>query len=182
MANIVVLFSKIENAKNIKNILVRSGFSVAAVCTTGAQAIQSAEGLEDGILVCGYKYSDMMYSELYEYLPKEFEMLLVASPRLLGDGVENDIVKLAMPIQVHDLVSTVEMMDYNIERRKKKLRSKPKVRVEKDKEIIWQAKVLLMERNNMTEEEAHRYIQKSSMDNGVNLVETAQMVLSLMRA
>lgn len=181
MANIVVLFSKIENAKNIKNILVRSGFSVVAVCTTGAQAIQSVDSLDDGILVCGYRYSDMIYSELRDYLPGNFEMLLVASKHLLNESLGTNIMSLAMPIQVHDLVSTVEMMEYNIERRKKKLRSKPKVRNEKDKEILWEAKLLLMERNNMTEEEAHRYIQKSSMDNGVNLIETAQMVLSLMR-
>ena len=30
------------------------------------------------------------------------------------------------------------------------------------------------------EEEAHRYIQKSSMDNGTNMVETAQMILTLL--
>lgn len=181
MANIVVLFSKLENAQNIKNILVRSGFSVAAVCTTGAQAIQNIENLDDGILVCGYQFSDMMYSELREYVPEYFEMLLVASKHLLNDCAGNNIICLSMPIQVHDLVSTVEMMEYNIERRKKRVRGKPKVRNDKEKEILWEAKKLLMERNNMTEEEAHRYIQKSSMDNGVNLIETAQMVLSLMR-
>ena len=32
----------------------------------------------------------------------------------------------------------------------------------------------------MTEEEAHRYIQKRSMDNATGLTETAQMILSLM--
>ncbi len=32
----------------------------------------------------------------------------------------------------------------------------------------------------MTESEAHRYIQKCSMDSGTNLVETAQMILALM--
>ena len=37
-----------------------------------------------------------------------------------------------------------------------------------------------MERNHMTEEEAHRYLQKTSMDSGTNLVETAQMLLTLM--
>ena len=36
---------------------------------------------------------------------------------------------------------------------------------------------LLMERNRMTEEEAHRYIQKYSMDSGTNMVEMAKMVL-----
>ena len=31
----------------------------------------------------------------------------------------------------------------------------------------------------MTEEEAHRYLQKKSMDNGTNLVETAHMILDV---
>jgi len=38
-----------------------------------------------------------------------------------------------------------------------------------------------MERNNMSEEDAHHYIQKCSMDSATNMVETAQMILSLMR-
>lgn len=49
-----------------------------------------------------------------------------------------------------------------------------------DEKAIKDAKELLMARNHMTEEEAHRYLQKTSMDSGTNLVETAQMVLSMM--
>ena len=46
--------------------------------------------------------------------------------------------------------------------------------------MIDAAKKLLMDRNSMTEEEAHRYMQKCSMDSGTNLVETAEMVFALM--
>lgn len=42
MTNVIVLFPKIEDAKNIRNLLVRHGFRVSAVCTTGAQALASA--------------------------------------------------------------------------------------------------------------------------------------------
>ena len=42
------------------------------------------------------------------------------------------------------------------------------------------AKELLMERNHITESEAHRYIQKCSMDTGNSLVETARMILTIM--
>ena len=38
-----------------------------------------------------------------------------------------------------------------------------------------------MSRNHMTEEQAHKYIQKCSMDSGTNLVETAQMVLAMIK-
>ncbi len=180
MTNIIVLFPKIEDAKNIKNLFVRHGFQVSAVCTSGAQTIQSANALSDGIVVCGYKYSDMMYQELQECLPKSFQMLLVASPRVLGECSRKEIVCVSMPLKVHELLNTVEMMASNLVRRKKKLREQPKERSEADRKILDQAKGLLMERNTMSEEEAHRYIQKCSMDSGTNLVETAQMVLSMM--
>lgn len=73
-------------------------------------------------------------------------------------------------------------MSYTITRMRKKRRTEPKVRSEEEKRMLQDAKELLMVRNNMSEEEAHRYIQKRSMDNGTGLIETAQMILSLMHA
>ena len=63
---------------------------------------------------------------------------------------------------------------------KKKARQQPKQRNVLDKQQIMLAKDLLMKQKGMTEEEAHRYLQKSSMANGVNMIETAQMVLSIL--
>jgi len=37
-----------------------------------------------------------------------------------------------------------------------------------------------MNRNGLSEEEAHHYIQKRSMDNGTGMVEVSQMIISLM--
>lgn len=182
MTNIIVVFPKPEDAKSIKNLLARNGFHVTGVCTTGAQAISVADGLNDGIVICGYKMADMVYSELHDFLPPGFEMLLMASQHYLSECLGNDIVCLAMPLKVHDLLSTTGMMVENIERRRRKMRLKPKERSREEDSIIKEAKELLMDRNNMTEDEAHRYIQKCSMDSGTNMVETAQMVLTMMKA
>ena len=73
-----------------------------------------------------------------------------------------------------------EFMLQSAARRRKKERAKPKVRSAEEQHIIDRAKSLLIERNHMTESEAHRYMQKCSMDSGTNLVETAQMVLTLL--
>ncbi len=181
MTNVIVLFPKIEDAKNIRNLLVRHGFRVSAVCTTGAHALASANGLGDGILVCGYKYPDMMYTELADCLPTHFEMLLMASQRVLSECVGSGIMSVAMPLKVQDLLNTLEMMVAGVERKRKKRKAMPKVRSDEDRKVLDEAKALLMERNGMTEEEAHRYIQKCSMDSGTNLVETAEMVLSMMK-
>lgn len=181
MTNIIVVFSKNEEAKGIKNLLVRSGFSVTAVCTTGSQALEYIDGLNDGIIICGYKLPDMMYTELYDYMPKGFEMLLMATAHAICEGVYENLVTLTMPLKVHDLINTVDMMVQSMERAKKKRRLKPKKRNEEEATLILEAKKVLMERNNMSEEDAHRYIQKCSMDSGTNMVETAQMVLSIMK-
>ncbi|MCM1263908.1 MAG: ANTAR domain-containing protein [Butyrivibrio sp.] len=181
MVNIIVALPKLEEAKGIRSILMKNGFSVTAVCITGAQALSQTDELNDGIIICGYKLTDMIYSELHECLPEGFDMLLMASRNVMNECLGNNIVCLSMPIKVHELIDTVSMMCQAIQRRRKKARQQPKVRSEKDASLIKEAKELLMVRNNMTEEEAHRYIQKCSMDSGTNMVETAQMVLAMMK-
>ena len=159
---------------------MKNGFPVIAVCTSGAQVLAQLDDLNSGIIVCGYRLTDMLYSELYDCMSLEFSMLMISSPNKWSSGTPEQVVCLPMPLKVHDLIGTLEMIVQAQTRRRKKLRQQPKQRDEKERAIINQAKALLMERNNMTEEEAHRYIQKCSMDSGTNMLETAQMVISLM--
>lgn len=180
MTNIIVVFPKLEDAKSIRNILNRSGLSVTAVCNCGAQAISAADGLNDGIVICGYRFQDMMYSDLYHNLPQYFELLLVTSRMHLQEAQEMGIMSISMPLRSADLVETVSMMSDIISRKRKKRKEKPAQRSEEDRKLLAAAKRLLMERNHMSESEAHRYIQKCSMDTGTNMVETAKMILSIM--
>ena len=181
MNNIVVAFPKAEIAKSIKRILAQSGYSVSAVTSTGASTLTCMQGLDSGIVICGYRFSDMMYSEIYEYMPKDFQMLLIASAAGIMEKDVDNLISLSMPLKVHELLQTLEMMEGEIHRRRKKMRRMPKQRSEEDRQVIENAKALLMERNKFSEEEAHRYIQKRSMENGTGLVEVSQMILSLMR-
>lgn len=180
MSNIIVVFPKREVAANIRNLLVHGGFDVLGACTTGAQAMQYADTLEEGIVVCGYKMPDMLYTELRNYLPDSFEMLLIASPDRWSEGEVGGVVGLSMPMKVYDLINTIEMMTRVIQKRRKQRKEALKNRGQKQQQVIWKAKELLMDRNNMSEEEAHRYLQKSSMNSGTNMAETAEMVLSIM--
>lgn len=152
---------------------------MAAVCNSGAQALAQAESLGSGILVCGYRLTDMICLTLHEDLPRGFSMLVVSSPGRWDSQIPEDVVCLPLPLKVHDLVATLEMMIQAQTRKRKRERQKPKQRSAEERELLDQAKKLLMERNGMSEEEAHRYIQKCSMDSGTNLIETAQMVISL---
>ena len=180
MISIIIAFPKIEDAKNIKNILLRNGYEVNATCNNAASVLSIANELDGGIVLCGYKLPDMHYNQLMNYLPKGFQMLLIASPKRFEECINNNIVCLEMPIKTRDLLDTLKMMTYNYTRRRKKEDIKPKERNEDDKKTIAKAKAILIERNKLSEEEAHRYIQKTSMDSGTKMVETARMILSLM--
>ncbi len=157
----------------------RNGYSDILACNSASSVIATANESDGGIVLCGYRLADMHYSELYGYLPREFRMLLVASPAKLQECSSHDIMCLAMPVQTHELVNTLDTMLLELERPgKKTVKPRAKKRTEKEQKVIDDAKALLMERNHLSESEAHKYIQKLSMDSGNNLVETAEMILT----
>lgn len=178
-ANIIVAFPKIEDARKIKAVLSRSGFNVVAACSSGAFAISTADHLDNGIVVCGYKLSDIVCTELRECLPKSIKIVMVASETHWNEVRDLDIVFVPVPLKMQALTETLRMIEETQLIWRKNKNEKPKERNPKEQELIRTAKHLLMEQNNMTEEEAHKYIQKCSMDSGNSMVETAGMVLSI---
>ena len=174
MVSVIVLFPKQEIARNIRNILVRSGFEVIGVCVTGAQVIQRVEELEEGIVVCGFKYADMVYSELREYLPDGIRMLLIASHHYLEERDDKNVTFLPMPLKVPHFIETMREIADSISKSKKKHR--PKERTREEEALLNEVKTILMENNRITEQEAQYYILKRSLDSGVHLIEMATSI------
>ena len=77
MSTLIVAFPKIEEAKAVRNLLVRKGYEVANSVYNGGTGYQSGRYLSDGIIICGYKLSDnMIYTELNEYNQKVLRCFL----------------------------------------------------------------------------------------------------------
>lgn len=181
MTNIIVAFARQEDGRKIKSILVKSGFLAVTVCTCGAQVLSQSGLLGSGIVVCGYRFGDMNCRQLREQLSNRFEMLLAASPSLWSGERMGEIVCLPAPFTVKDLVGTVRMMEQIAVQKERRLRSLKRERSEEEKRLVAEAKRILMDRNRMTEPQAHRYLQKCSMDSGTSLPESAAMVIRLYR-
>ena len=107
-SSIVIALPKIDDAKKIRTILNRHGFSVAAVCSTASTALASMSELDGGILICGYKLTDRYYRDVLEDIPSYFEMLLLASGRVIAEA-PTSVLTVEMPMKVSDLVNTVDM-------------------------------------------------------------------------
>ena len=179
MAGVIVVFPKPEDSKSIKNLLIHNGYDNVFSCATGSKAITLADTLGEGVIICGYRMPDMSYTDIYYNVEGRFEMLLVASRQKLLDD-DTGVAMVEMPIKVRDFLNSVEMMQNNIYEKYRRKRKSPPKRIEEEQRIVDEAKAVLMQKNNMTENEAHRYIQKNAMDSGRTMVDTATSILQIM--
>ena len=124
MSGVIAVLPKIEDARQISGILARRGIGVAALCTTAAMALNKAHELECGVVICSYRISDMHYTQLAQYLPDYFDMLLLTSKEE-AHNAPSGMMLLTYPVKPGDLAGTVEMMLVQLERRLKKSRAKP---------------------------------------------------------
>ena len=178
MSVVLIVLPKAEDGKKVRKILMSHGFSHVFAYPTVSALLQEVNQYSCGLVISGYRLKDMYYRELAESLPPYFDLVLMGSASTISEA-DAGILSLATPLKVYDLVNTVGMVLTQLEGRIRK-KKQPKKRSQREENYIRNAKFLLMERNHLSEEEAHRYIQKSSMDSGTNMVETAQMILMLM--
>ena len=178
MGSIIIALPKLNDSKKISDLLGRYGFETFAICSAAATVLSNVNQLESGVVICGHTFPDMHSSELISYLPDNFALLLMTKREKLSRCPEGAFT-VVMPCKSADIVNTVSMLLEQQSRKiKKKIEEqKGRKRGEHGKNYVNNAKLLLMERNNMTEPEAYHYIQKCSMDSGNTMVETAQMIL-----
>lgn len=179
MGTVLIAMPKPEDALRFENVIQRGGLVLdTMVCNTGSEILRIANDRDFGVVICTKRLKDMTYSELMEYLPVTFGMIVLTkdiSVELFSDRM----VKLMLPMRTSELLSTIEMLVSGYMRPRKKKDRKPRVKSEEEKRIIEKAKLLLMDRNGLSEPEAFRYIQKVSMDTGRKTLETAEMILYL---
>ncbi|OUN20552.1 antitermination regulator [Flavonifractor sp. An82] len=174
MEQVIVAFENTKNAGRIKDILETSGTASCILCKTADQVRRTVNKLHITALICSFKLADQSAEALAGDLPPSCAVLVLASQNLLDLLQDDDLFRLPAPVSKGDLTASVRMLLQMGRRLERALRPR---RSPEEQALIQQAKALLMDRNGMTEEQAHRFLQKTSMDNGTKLLQTAQMVL-----
>lgn len=174
LEKIIVAFEKEKNALHIKDLIESTGLAGVQLCRSGME-VRRLVGREDySVVVCGYKLADGSAEALFEDLPPDTAMLMIATqPQLDLCGAEG-IFKLPAPLRREELLREVHML-LQLSHRAQRFVSTSRDATEAG--VIQQAKAHLMAVHRINEEEAHRLLQKKSMDRGCKLTEMARLVL-----
>lgn len=174
MEKVIVAFESEQSCRRVREVL-ENGLAVSClVCRTAAEVKRAVNQQDVAAVVCGYKFPDQSAEALFQDLGPGCAMLMVAGQGLLELCGSRDILKLAAPVRPGELTAAVEML---LQFRRRTERDVRPTRSREETELIARAKAALMERRGLTEAEAHRWLQKRSMDTGARLADAARAVL-----
>ncbi|SFP61132.1 response regulator NasT [Oscillibacter sp. PC13] len=174
MNRILVAFSHEEAQRRIARLLDSAGLSPAGCYFSGSDVIRTARKLGSAVIICGFKLRDMTASDLADSLRETAAVLVISSAVNLDFCEGENLFKLPTPVLRSEFFASLDLLQ---QFEAKNLRHPPSHRKEEEQQLILKAKELLMDVNRMTEAEAHRFLQKRSMDTGAKLAETAQVII-----
>lgn len=176
MDRIILAFSKDETAHKIRMMLDGSGYRIhSMVCHSASELMRTVDDYDDVLIIMGYKLPDRVVDDVYDDTNGNVKIVSIVKPERLDDIENEDIFALPLPLTRHKLLDAIEMLCGGMEHHEKKQTE----RSPKEMKLIEDAKLFLMENYHMTEEQAHRFMQKRSMDSGSKIVDTAKVILNL---
>ena len=173
MRQIVVAFERQSNCDRLREALESTGEFTCLTCRSAAQVKRTVGKLRVDLVVCGFKLGEESCETLYFDLPQRCVMLMVAPQAQLDLCEAAGIFKLPAPIRRGSLLSSVRLLAQLGQGRDRASAQ----RSPEERELVERAKRVLIERGGMTEDQAHRFLQKRSMDSGARLADTARQVL-----
>ncbi len=174
MERVILAFSKDAAADKVRKMLDGSGYEVCAVCHSKAELLRSVTDMDETLIIMGYKLPDAVADEVAEDLREGQKLMSIVRAERQNEIYDQDIFVVTLPVNRQILINSIETFVGIIERRKHRARRTPE-----EEKIIADAKAYLMENHRMTEDQAHRFIQKRSMDVGARFIDTARQILGI---
>lgn len=171
--------------KKIKDILQQHDFLVVAETVDGKTTLHSASQTQPDLIIMESKLPGSKGLEVARIIEEQH----LAPVVLVTSSVHRELIEeakfsavlgyLIKPVDESNLILTLEMALatfkrlVRIEDENRKLKKKLE-----EKNLIDQAKRMLMDKKGLSEQAAHRYMQKISMDRCSSLGKVAQLVIT----
>lgn len=168
MKDIIIAYPSKNTALQLRSLLESEGFHVSYICATGSSVLNIAQDLHEGVIICASILSDMGVGILAEHLPVGFD--IIALSKNGREEYMGNLINLPLPVHKDEFLQTVSILVST--------RSSFTQRKGNDSEIISNAKLVLMNNRDITESQAHQYLQKESMRTGKKLIDLAKEIIN----
>lgn len=168
MKNIIVAYPSRNTALQLKSVLEQDGLYVSHICATGASVLGIAADMRSGVIVCASILRDMCAGVLAERLPAGFD--IIALSKSGREDYMGNLICMPLPLDKDEFLRTAEILVTT--------ESSFTSRNLKDSEYISNAKAVLMNINDMTEMQAHKFLQSESMRCGMKMVDIAKDIIA----
>ena len=166
MARMIIAGASEENRDQMTRLLASSGFSVFRTCASGSTLRRTIAESEDCIVIMMGQLPDCKADELVWDYGDRVQILLIARPSVLDDCESREIFKLAIPTSGRSILGALEMLNQLHAMRAPK-------RMGTERQVVEQAKEILMRQRGLSEPEAHHLLQKYAMDHGMKMADYA---------
>ena len=173
MRDVIIASANRKSAEHIKSILQRDLLFVSEIYQSGAEVLSYASIRPDAVVVCGGLSGGLPAVSLAETLPPGFDVVHLVSSSDAYQGFVSNMVELTMPLDRVEFVSVVRTLT----QLSSDITSRKKTRSVEENDLLTLAKRRLCENYGISEREAHRKIQKMSMEQGVRLMDVARKIL-----
>ena len=170
MARMIIAGASETNRDQMSRLLASSGFSVFRSCASGSTLRRTISESEDCIVIMMGQLPDCKADELVWDYGDRVQVLLIARPEVLDDCESREIFKLAIPTSGRSITGALEMLNQLHAMRAPK-------RMGTERQVVEQAKEILMKKKGLTEPEAHHLLQKYAMDHGMKMADYAADIL-----
>lgn len=168
MRNIIVAYPNKDMAIQLRNVLEQDGLHVSHICGTGSSVLGIAGDMRSGVIVTAAILRDATAVSLAERLPAGFD--IVALSKGGKEEYVGNLISLPLPLNKQDFLRTVEILvatDTSFTDRNND-----------EKQIISNAKTILMNDTGMSEMQAHKFLQNESMKKSKKMVDVALEIIS----
>ena len=170
VARIIIASVSEDYRARLSRLLASSGFTVFRCCCCGGELRRVINESQDAVVILAGTLPDCKPDELQWDYGDRIQILLLGKPALLESCQSPDIFRLSLPASGQVIIGAVEMLSQLHQMQLPK-------RAGNEKQLVEQAKKLLMQKHGITEPEAHRALQQYAMHHGLKMAEYAAEIV-----
>ena len=166
----------------VKSLLPQYKFYPVIVTSNAAEARRTLRRTPIDIIIIDTPLSDEFGTKLAEDLSFEYAVAVIVKPELVERTAyklePNGVITLSKMLQKSILLQTLMILASSVSKMRQLRKDNSDLKLKlRELKLVTEAKSLLITEMGMTENDAHRYIEKTAMDKGLKKSDAVKLII-----